>query len=266
MAFASVRPVGCYVYTHRKATTGCIFYVGKGTAERAWDRHGRSPYWRNVAAKHGVVVQIECDGLFEFEAYARERELIAALKAQGVRLANLTDGGEGGLNPSTETREKIGRYHRGKRKPAAQIEKIRQSNLGKKRSAETRKKISERVVSNETRRKMSEAGRFRAAPSADTRKKIGEATKKQWEGLEYRDKIVSAITGKKRSAEFSEKMSAIVRSHPPRDDKARVATRAIMVAKWSDPDYRERMKAAHAGRPWSEARRAAHDRRKRAGV
>lgn len=266
MAYASVRPVGCYVYTHRKATTGCIFYVGKGTAERAWDRYGRSLYWRNIVAKHGVVVQIECDGLFEFEAHAREREMIATLKAQGIRLANLTDGGEGGLNPSAETRAKIGNAHRGKKKSAEHIEKIRQSNIGRPRSAEARKKMSKRVVSDETRRKMSESGRLRAAPSVDTRKKLAEASKKKWESHEYRNKVFLAVTGKKRSAAFSEKMLAFLRNRPPPDDKAREAIRAAMIEKWADPEYRDRMKAAHAGRPWSEARRAAYEQRKRAGV
>src|SRR4051812_7394253 len=107
MTYARVRPIDCYVYTHRKSTTGDIFYVGKGTAERAWDRYGRSAFWRRVAAKHGVTVQVECEGLLESEAHAYERLLIASLKAQGVRLVNLTDGGEGSLNPSEETRAKI---------------------------------------------------------------------------------------------------------------------------------------------------------------
>jgi hypothetical protein len=47
--------------------------------------------------------------------------------------------------------------------------------------------------------------------------------------------------------------------------KVSASSRALQsiatVNAWSDPMYRERMSAAHKGKPWSEARRAAHTAR-----
>jgi hypothetical protein len=40
-----------YVYLHRRATTGEIFYVGKGSNKRAWTAQGRNRHWQNIAAK-----------------------------------------------------------------------------------------------------------------------------------------------------------------------------------------------------------------------
>ena len=262
MAYSIVRPVGCYVYTHRKATTGDIFYVGKGTAERAWDRYGRTAYWQNVVAKHGFVVQIESDGLLEFEAFARERDLIASLRARGVRLVNLTDGGEGTLNPSDETRAKLSAYQRGRKKSADHIEKIRQANTGKLRTEETKRKLRARVMTDEWRMNMSKAGLARAAKnplSAETLEKISNASKRNWASEEYRSKVLSAVTGKKRSAAFCEKMAAISLARPPASPEVREAARQTSLAKWSDPEYRAKMKAAHAGRGWSAERRAAYE-------
>ena len=86
-----------YVYEH--ATEGGeVFYVGKGTGDRAWQKTGRSSYWNNVARKHGRVVHIVRDGLSELEAFDIEKCLIARHgrrdEGEGT-LVNLTPGGEG---------------------------------------------------------------------------------------------------------------------------------------------------------------------------
>lgn len=82
-----------YVYGHYKADTGELFYIGKGTGNRAWKNSGRNPYWNRVVAKHGRTVAILVDGLTDEEAYAKEKELI---EQTGLRnLVNLTEGGLG---------------------------------------------------------------------------------------------------------------------------------------------------------------------------
>lgn len=93
-----------YVYLHKKADTGEVFYVGKGRGRRAWKKE-RSEYWKNVVAKHGFTVQMWREGLTEEEAFAEEIRKITSLKAQDVKLANLTDGGEG-CSKSEQTEEK----------------------------------------------------------------------------------------------------------------------------------------------------------------
>ena len=115
-------PQDFYVYLHRKATTGKVFYVGKGHGRRAWAKHGRSKIWTNTVKKHGHTVEIVCGFLQEWAAFEMESDLISLYGRKDVgfgRLVNGTDGGEGvcGLVHSKEAREVV-----------------RQANLGHKRN------------------------------------------------------------------------------------------------------------------------------------
>lgn len=97
-----------YVYVHRRASDGRIFYVGKGSnPDRAYCTKRRNPYWHAVVAKHGLIVEIVLR--FETDELAQqcERDLIAWYGRR--QLTNLTDGGDGcsGISPSQETRSKL---------------------------------------------------------------------------------------------------------------------------------------------------------------
>lgn len=101
-----------YVYQHRRADDGNVFYVGKGSVNRgqcsrAHERLGRSKWWQRVAAKHGYIVEIVAFFRDEKDALDYERTAIAQHGRQN--LVNLTDGGEGcvGLIPGKETRGKL---------------------------------------------------------------------------------------------------------------------------------------------------------------
>lgn len=110
-----------YTYSHSRESDGQIFYIGKGSGRRAWAFGKRSEYWKRVAAKHGVTVQILATWPSEQEAFEHEKLLIACFLGMGHELCNHTAGGDGasGWKHSPET-----------------IAKIRQSNLGRKRSPE----------------------------------------------------------------------------------------------------------------------------------
>lgn len=100
-----------YVYFHKKATTGEIFYVGKGHGRRAYDKSSRSKWWYKVVAKHGFVVEIYMDKLTEWYALELEQDMISyyGRKDQGYGdLINVTDGGTGlvGYIHSDENRAK----------------------------------------------------------------------------------------------------------------------------------------------------------------
>lgn len=95
-----------YVYLHKTSDTGVIFYVGKGSGYRAWSDYCRNPYWINIKNKHGFTTEILFDDLEEDESYLVERDVILELRYFGIKLTNLSDGGEGGYNPSQETRVK----------------------------------------------------------------------------------------------------------------------------------------------------------------
>jgi hypothetical protein len=94
-----------YVYGHYKADTGELFYIGKGTGNRAWSNHGRSVYWKRVAEKHGRAVQIIEDNLTDEEAYIKEKELIEVVGLNN--LVNIIDGGYGITSDDVKRIDKI---------------------------------------------------------------------------------------------------------------------------------------------------------------
>jgi hypothetical protein len=105
-------PSDYYVYEHRRATTGEVFYVGKGKGYRAWVDSNRSKHWQRIAKKHGVTVRIIISGLQEWAAHEIERDLISLHGRRDIgygRLINVTDGGDGssGYKYSEETRQKM---------------------------------------------------------------------------------------------------------------------------------------------------------------
>lgn len=91
-------PVQFFVYVHKKPD-GTPFYVGKGLLRRAYDfaPSRRTAWHKNIVAKYGrdaiMVEAIAC--LSEQEAFDVERRRIAEIRASGIDLVNLTDGGEG---------------------------------------------------------------------------------------------------------------------------------------------------------------------------
>lgn len=105
-----------FAYLHCKPD-GTPFYVGKGLLHRVKNL-SRNKYHSNVVKKYGaeniLIGEIECST--EEIALELEKGLIKCLKASGVKLTNLTEGGEGvsGLIWNNEQRDKI----RGVRNPA----------------------------------------------------------------------------------------------------------------------------------------------------
>jgi hypothetical protein len=126
-------PQDFYVYVHRKATTGEVFYVGKGFGRRAWSTH-RSKYWHNISKKHGFCVEIVKSGLQEWYSFELECQLIA-LYGRDV-LCNMTDGGEGttgakGRVFTHEQRQKLSLANKGKVISQEQRHKISKTLKGK---------------------------------------------------------------------------------------------------------------------------------------
>jgi hypothetical protein len=93
-----------YVYFHRDSS-GQIFYIGKGTGQRAWSRD-RHPAWKKYVAERlrgEYKVEIYRDGLTEVEAEGLESLLISE---QGRNLINW-------INPGRDfDYAAIERYHK----------------------------------------------------------------------------------------------------------------------------------------------------------
>ncbi len=106
-----------YVYLHRRKTDNKVFYVGKGKDKRAFDKTNRSRWWKSVADKHGVEVDVVFDNLSEADALQAEKDIILEFRYFGHPLVNMTNGGEGmsGHKPSAETRAKRSKSLKGKK-------------------------------------------------------------------------------------------------------------------------------------------------------
>ena len=108
-----------YVYEHLRSDDGAVFYVGKGTGIRCTLRshYHRNKFWQRTERKAGgFSVRMVVDKVDEEFAFLVEMERINQLRRLGVRLCNITDGGEGssGCERTPEWRNKIGDAHRGK--------------------------------------------------------------------------------------------------------------------------------------------------------
>ena len=152
-----------YAYVHARPETvdaHGIFYVGKGVLTRALSF---SPSERNnlhgkIVNKHGrkniLVGTIECSS--ESIAFDLEKGLIKCLRRMGVALANFTNGGDGssGWTPSEETKRKMSLTHKALAKTNGLAERMRKwalekgalVHLGRKRTCETRDKISKALT------------------------------------------------------------------------------------------------------------------------
>ena len=213
-----------YTYVHRRADTGVIFYVGKGTGRRARFILNRNPYWQHVAAKHGYEVEIVAYFYAEEDAFSHEREMIAELRRSGVKLANLTEGGEG--------------------------------TVGRRHTAEARAKMSEaaagRKVSDATREKLSMVHQGRVM-TAEHRANLSEANRRRFSTPEGRQKARECQLGKTFSEEHRAKISAAKKGNSA--NRGRVATQEAKArmsiaqrARWSDPAERVRMSERHKSR------------------
>jgi hypothetical protein len=186
-----------YVYLHRRATDGKIFYVGKGKGRRAWNCGKRNRKWKAIYAKHGRTVEILFDGMTEKDALAEEVNVILECKYFGFNLANLTNGGDGtsGHSPSAETRAKLRAANLGKKQSQETIDKAVAKRIGQKRTPEQRAKMGKwcigRVIPPDQREKMRQAKLGRKL-TEDHKRKVGDAHKGRIQGQEWAEKRAAA--------------------------------------------------------------------------
>lgn len=139
-----------YAYIRSKdsstAKAGTPYYVGKGKANRAWNKH----ITISTPKDHSKIILLETN-LTELGAFALERRYIRWWGRKNLKtgiLHNKTDGGDGfygyKIPPSQIKRGAITRTGR-KRPPMTQQqkEKLRQHNLGNRHSKETINKMIE---------------------------------------------------------------------------------------------------------------------------
>lgn len=135
-----------YVYAHYKKSDNSMFYIGVAKSEKRFtSSKSRNNYWLNITKKHGFYYKI----LFKYEkfeeCFIKEKELIKTYGridlGTGI-LCNMTDGGEGVLNLSLESRLKISNKLKNKPKSDEFKKNCSIRFLGKSLSQETKNKIS----------------------------------------------------------------------------------------------------------------------------
>lgn len=134
-----------YVYVHRYASgpkEGQVFYVGKGKGNRVSVSFGRNRHWKSIVDKYGYTFEVVYLFTDEVCAFSFERALIKYYGRES--LANLTDGGEGGSNPSDETRALMSARKLGVAQSERHAEKSRTVKLGKKISDTSKFNLSKR--------------------------------------------------------------------------------------------------------------------------
>lgn len=119
-----------YIYLHIKETTGEPFYVGKGKNNRFKTFNNRNKHWHNIVNKHGFDIIFLETNLTEQEAFEKEIYWINRIGRKDLGLGplvNFTNGGEGTSGRPMNKNTK---------------EKLRNANLGKVTSEETKLKLS----------------------------------------------------------------------------------------------------------------------------
>ena len=128
-----------HTYAHYKPQGG-LFYIGKGSGDRAHQKNGRNAYWNRVVAKYGNPhVKILAYWDTEQEAMDHEVLLISCFKDMGYKLTNMSAGGDGcsGYKHTEEAKKKI------------QIARLgNKHGLGKVFSQTRRDKISAKLKNN----------------------------------------------------------------------------------------------------------------------
>ena len=152
-----------YVYQHKTADTNSIFYIGKGKGNRAFTKSNRSQYWKNVVAKHGLQIEFVVKDVDEELAFLVEAECIDQNKKCGIKLINMTDGGEGASGyKHTEThKQKMKGNKFGASTWGVNFKGKTHSEEQKAKWAKIRKGVTSPrkgvVLSEETKRKMSQS-------------------------------------------------------------------------------------------------------------
>ena len=167
------------LYRHIRLDNNEVFYIGIGNEKRPYKKQSRSSFWKNIVDKVGYEVEVLAKDLSWDDACELEVLMISEYGRRDLglgNLVNLTDGGDGIVNLSYETRAKMkvsmkGRvaWNKGKKMSDEQKikmslatmgrvssrkgvklsdatkEKIRVANIGKKMSKETKLKISNKT-------------------------------------------------------------------------------------------------------------------------
>ncbi len=160
------------------------------TIKRSISTIGRNQYWKNITNQCEWVSEIIENNLTWEEACEREKYWIKFYGRKDLNegtLVNMTDGGDGNVNRicTTEFKEKLRNFHKGKLLTEQHKEKISNSSKGKKISNEQKIKISKtlsgRKLTDEHKNNISKKmkGKFVGEQNPKFGKKLSDETKEK---------------------------------------------------------------------------------------
>ena len=197
----------------------------KGRIRKHLNGHGNVHLAKSVKkyGRDAFSVEILEENVFDELLPELEKAYIAKFNTVQPNGYNFTEGGDGLLNPSPETRRKMSEAQKGKTLSEEHRRKISRSNKGspgpwkgKKRSEATRRKMSEaqkgKSLSKEHRRKLSEANKGKKnwkgrKHTEEARRKLSEARKGKSLSEEHRRKLSEAKLGNTLSEATRRKLS-----------------------------------------------------------
>jgi hypothetical protein len=166
-----------YVYRHIRLDKNEPFYIGIGNDKsfsRAREIHNRNKYWTNVFSQTNIEIEILCDELTWEDARKKEIEFIKLYGRKDLGngcLVNMTDGGEGALNPTKENRQKKSEFKTSFKVSEETKNKLSELKRGNKNP------MFKKEVSEETRKKLSDAGKNKHTINTEHKARLLESRK-----------------------------------------------------------------------------------------
>jgi len=232
--YALTEPVGEIRYLGKTKHDLC-----KRLKEHLWvANHGQKNHrcdWIRYLIKNIQSPLIILIGEVEGTGCKEEVAWIKYLKEEGFDLTNGTDGGDGLINPSIETRKKMSKSQRGHK-----------NSLGFKHSEESKKKMSESAKghqnatgkrSEESKRRMSIAQKGKKR-SEEHKKRMSIAQKKHYSDPEARRKMSDSCKGRIMLPETRQKIrEKLIGNKNPlgckRSEKERQRMSLFLKNKWA---------------------------------
>jgi len=216
-----VNPYRFYTYAYLREDR-TPYYIGKGSGKRIVSKKDRVV---NLPNDKSRIIYLK-QNLTEEEAFKHEMYMISVFGRKDLGtgiLHNRTDGGEGSSGHIVSDEVK---------------EKLKELNLGKKHSEESKKKMSEvsklkftkevqekllkswrgKNHSEESKKKISEKNKGRTL-SAESKNKISKTHKGKPKSEEHKQKLRELNLGKKHSEESKKKMSEAMKGNKNRKKK-----------------------------------------------
>lgn len=180
---------------------------------------------------HELPIDIEKDIINEYE-----RLYIDLYKTAGVEMLNLTDGGEGQLNPSESTRQKLKLIRKGMKHTPEALLKMSEASKCRKHTDEHKKWMSEKFKGRTSPMK----GRKHTPESIEKMSQSGKGRKQSPVHIENRAK---AWIGRAHSDESKLKMSKLRKGISIKNDAKKKISEAMKGRKFSKESIIKRVKS-----------------------